>query len=68
MCFFFACIKVVVTRAKEREQNTDSILAEAQLSPWANSEPQFQMRSLPSPRILMTFIDVFNKFLLSVGY
>lgn len=53
---------------EERTKHPDSILAEAQFSPWANSELPSQMRSLTSPRILMTFIDVFNKFFLSVGY
>lgn len=61
-----------VRDANEDERRTNkknnSILAEAQFSPWANSELPFQMRSLTSLWILMTFIDVFNNFFLSVGY
>lgn len=51
-----------VLMEKTGEQKTNSILAEAQSHPWANSELPFQMRSLTSLWILMMFIDVFNKF------
>lgn len=58
-----ACIAAWCVCVKKRGTiTTDSILAEAQLIPWANLKLPFQMRSLSSPRILMTFTDVFNNF------